>query len=42
MVGVDPLDFLDGVYKVLSAMRVTSTKYAELAPYKCGKLSRVI
>ena len=30
-VGKDPQEFLDGVYKVLSSMRVTSREKAELA-----------
>ena len=36
-VGEDPQEFLDGVYKVLSAMRVTSKEKAELASFNCGR-----
>ena len=32
--GEDPQEFLDGVYKVLSAMRVTSRYKTELASYQ--------
>ena len=32
-VGEDPQEFLDGVYKVLSAMGVTSREEADLASY---------
>ena len=34
MVGEDPQDFIDGVYKVLSAMGVTSMEEVELASSK--------
>ena len=33
MVGEDPQEFLDGVYKVLSSIRVTSKEKAELDSY---------
>ena len=33
-VGYDPQEFLDGVYKVLSAAGVTSREKAELASYR--------
>ena len=32
--GEDPLEFLNGVYKVLSALVVTSKEKAELASYQ--------
>ena len=40
-VGEDPQEFLDGVYKVLSVMRVTSREKAELASYQLREVSQV-
>ena len=40
-VGEDPQEFLDGVYKVLSAMGVTSRKKAELDSYRLREVSQV-
>ena len=40
-VGEDPQDFLDGVYKVLSDMGVTSRKKAKLDSYKLRDISQV-
>ena len=38
--GDNSQEFLDGVYKVLSAMRVTSKEKAELALYKLREVSQ--
>ena len=40
-VGEDPQEFLDGVYKVLSAMGVTSREKVELASYKLRDVSQI-
>ena len=40
-VGEDPQEFLDGVYKVLSAMGVISREKEELASYKIREVSQV-
>ena len=40
-VGEDPQEFLDGVYKVLSAMRVTSREKEEFASYQFRNVSQV-
>ena len=39
--GEDPQEVLDGVYKVLSAMGVTSREKAELSSYKLRDVSQV-
>ena len=39
--GVDPHDFLDSVYKVLSDTGVKSTEKAELASYKLREVAKV-
>ena len=39
-VNEDPQEFLDGVYKVLSSMGVTSREKAELASYQLRNVSR--
>ena len=38
-VGEDPQEFLDGVYKVFSAMEVTSRAKAELSSYQLRDVS---
>ena len=40
-VGEDPLEFLDGVYKVLSAMGVTTREKAKLTSYQLREVSQV-
>ena len=40
-VGEDPQEFLDGVYKVLSAMGVTSREKAELDSYQLRDVSQM-
>ena len=40
-VGEDPQEFLDGVYKVLSAMGVTSREKVELASYQFRDVSQI-
>ena len=40
-VGEDPQKFLDGVYKVLSAIGVTSREKAELASYQLRDVAQV-
>ena len=40
-VGEDRQEFFDGVYKVLSAIRVTSGEKAELASYQLREVSQV-
>ena len=40
-VGEDPQEFLDGVYKVLSAMGVTSREKAELDSYQSEDVSQI-
>ena len=40
--GVDPHDFLDSVYKVLSDMGVKSTEKEELASYKLREVAKVM
>ena len=40
-VGEDPQEFLDGVYKVLSVMRVTSREKAELASYQLREVAQL-
>ena len=40
-VGEDPQEFLDGVYKVLSAMGVTPREKAELASYQLREVAHV-
>ena len=40
-VGKDPQEFLDCVYKVLSAMRVTSREKADLASYQLREIGQV-
>ena len=37
----DPQDFLDGVYKVFSALGMTSREKAELASYQLREVARV-
>ena len=41
MVGEYPLEFLCGVYKVLSAIRVTSREKTQLASYKLRDISQI-
>ncbi|TMX04592.1 hypothetical protein EJD97_007021 [Solanum chilense] len=40
-VGEDPQEFLDGVYKVFSAMGVTSREKAELVSYQLRDVSQI-
>ena len=40
-VGEDPQDFIDGVYKVLSAMRVSSRENAEVRSYQLKEVYQV-
>ena len=40
-VGEDPQEFLDGVYKVFSVMRVTSSEKAELSLYQLRDVSQI-
>ena len=40
-VGEDPQEFLDGVYKDLSAVEVTSREKAELDPYQLRDVSQI-
>ena len=41
MMGEDPQEFLDGVFKVLSSMGVTSREKAELASYQLREVAQV-
>ena len=40
-VGADPQEFLDGVYKVLSVIAVTSREKAELSSYQLWDVSQI-
>ncbi|TMW87254.1 hypothetical protein EJD97_020207 [Solanum chilense] len=40
-VGEDPQEFLDGVYRIFSAMRVTSKGKVELASYQLRDVSQI-
>ena len=40
-VGEDPQEFLDNVYKVVSAIGVTSKEKAELASYQLRDVSQI-
>ena len=40
-IGEDPQEFLDGVYKVLSVMGVTSSEKVELASYQLREVAQV-
>ena len=40
-VGEDPQEFLDGLYNVLSVMRVTSSEKAELTSYQLREVDQV-
>ena len=42
IVGKDPQEFLDGVYKVLSSMGVKSREKAELSLYQLRDISKIL